>query len=137
MAATSGLASAEKTEVPMKTRLLGDSVTIGSRKISTRVTSILSSAQPVTGIAPTTPVVPLIGVSKLPNGSAGVTLATFTVMVCGELIAPGAVTVTKPLDPALAEIWNVPVPTPDGGLAVILEWSDVAVQATFAPPVMV
>src|SRR5437879_13889296 len=104
MACTSGRASDENTAVPMKIRAPEGSPTTGSRKISTRVTSILSSAQPVTGIAPTTPVVLVIGVSKLPNGSAGVTPATFTVMVCGALIAPVAVTVTTPLDLALAGI---------------------------------
>ena len=79
----------------------------------------------------------VIGVSKLPNGSAGVTPATFAVMVCGELIAPVEVTVTMPLDPEPAEIWNVPVPTPEPGFTVMLEWSEVAVHATLTPPVMV
>src|SRR5260221_13513561 len=57
----------------MKTRPAG-SPTIGSREISTRVTLMLSSAQPVTAIAPTTPVVLVSGVSKLPNGWVGVAL---------------------------------------------------------------
>src|SRR5260370_11153618 len=47
MACTSGLASAENTAVPMKIRFPEGSHTIGSRKISTCVTSMLSSAQPV------------------------------------------------------------------------------------------
>jgi len=51
--------------------------------------SILSRAQPVTGIAPTTPVVLSIGVSEAAIGSKGVTVATFTVMICGAPIAPG------------------------------------------------
>src|SRR5260370_31566819 len=121
----------------MKTRLPAGSPITGSRRISTRVTSILSSAQPVTGIAPTTPVVLVIGVSKLPNGSAGVTLATLTVMLCGELVAPVEVTVTVPLDPELAEIWNVPVPTPAPGFTVMLEGSGGAVQATLNATVRV
>src|SRR5258708_18531712 len=62
MACTSGLASAENTAVPIKIRFPAGSPTTGSRKISTCVTSMLSSAQPVTGIAPTTPVVLLMGV---------------------------------------------------------------------------
>src|SRR5260370_25369760 len=122
MFCTSGRASAENTAVPMKIRVPEGSPTTASRKISTCVTSMLSSAQPVTGIAPTTPVVLVIGVSKLPNGAAGVTLATLTVMVCGELIAPGAVTVAMPLDPGFAVIWEVPGPTPAPRFPGILEW---------------
>src|SRR5437016_4185432 len=137
MACTSGRASDENTAVPMKIRAPAGSPMTGSLKMSTCVTSMLSNAQPVTGIAPTTPVVPSIGVSKLPNGSVDATLATFTWMVCGELIAPAAATVTIPLDPGAAEIWNVPVPTPDPGFTAMLEWSEVAVQATLTPPLMV
>src|SRR5437868_5186041 len=134
MACTSGLASSTKTAVPIGIKLPEGSPTTGSRRISTRVTSMLSSAQPVTGIAPTTPVVLVIGVSKLPNGSAGVTPATFTVMVCGELIAPVEVTVTMPLDPEPAEIWNVPVPTPETD--AWFTCGDVAVPETFTVTVM-
>ena len=48
--------------------------------------------------------VPLTLVREDKNGSIGVTLAMFTVMVCAELDAPGVVTVTVPLEPAVAVI---------------------------------
>src|ERR1700675_1489233 len=50
-------------------------------------------------------------------------------MVCVVLLTPGTVTVTAPLAPEMVETWNVPVPTPEPGLTVMLVWSDVAVQA--------
>src|SRR5229473_634695 len=99
MASTSGRASATNTALPTKIRLPAGSPVIGSRQISTPVTSTLSSAQPVTGIAPTTPVVLFAGVSKLPNGGEVVALATFTWTVSGELVARGDVTVTVPAGP--------------------------------------
>src|ERR1700694_1121641 len=52
-------------------------------------------------------------------------------MVCVVLLTPGTVTVTAPLAPEMVETWNVPVPTPEPGLTVMLEWSDVAVQNAF------
>src|SRR5258708_15490081 len=99
MASTSGRASATNTELPTKIRLPAGSPVIGSRQISTPVTSKLSSAQPVTGIAPTTPVVLFTGVSKLPNGAVVAELLMFTSTISGEFRADGAVTVTKPAGP--------------------------------------
>ena|ERR1700726_492623 len=52
-------------------------------------------------------------------------------MVCVVLLMPGTVTVTAPLAPATAETWNVPLPIPELGVTVMLEWSDIAVQAAF------
>src|SRR5207302_1291506 len=100
-ASTSGRAPATNTALPTKMRLPAGSPVIGSRQISTPVTSTLSSAQPVTGIAPTTPVVLFAGVSKLPNGNPGAALVIFTWIVSGELLAPGALTVTVPADPCV------------------------------------
>src|SRR5580704_16171948 len=52
-------------------------------------------------------------------------------MVCVVLLTPGTVTIIAPLAPATVETWNVPPPIPEPGLTVMLEWSDVAVQAAF------
>ena len=52
------------------------------------------------------------------------------------MVAPTAVTVTTPLGPGLTEIWSAPLPTPEGGLTVILDWLEVAVQATAAAGLM-
>src|SRR5216684_3156610 len=101
MASTSGRASATNTALPTKIRLPAGSPVTGSRQISTPVTSKLSSAQPVTGIAPTTPEVFVAGVSKLPNGGAVVALAMLTWTVCGVLPALGALTVTVPAGPGV------------------------------------
>ena len=95
----------------------------------------MSKAQPVTGIAPVTLLVLFTGVSKLPKGGIGMALKTFTVIVFGEPAAPVEVTVIKPLGPGRMETWKVPVPTPDVGLTVILEWSEVAVHGEPLPMV--
>src|SRR6266481_5107912 len=135
MASTSGRASATNTALPMEIRLPAGSPVIGSRQISTPVTSTLSSAQPVTGIAPMTPVVLFAGVSKLPNGFPELTLVTFTWICCGEFAAPDAVTVTTPLDPAAAPICSVAFPRPDAGDTVIFDLLEEADQLTPLPPV--
>jgi hypothetical protein len=54
-------------------------------------------------------------------------------MVCGEPVAPAAVTVTVPLGPAAAVTTNVRVPTPEVGFTVILDWLELTVQLAFAP----
>ena len=95
----------------------------------------MSKAQPVTGIAPATLLVLFTGVSKLPKGGIGMALKTFTVIVFGEPAVPVEVTVIKPLGPGRTETWKVPVPTPDVGLTVILEWSEVAVHGEPLPMV--
>src|SRR5215471_5187068 len=70
---------------------------IGSRQMAMLVRPMSSSAQPVTGSAPTTPLVLSTGVSKKPNGAAvvGVTF-NCTGSVIGELGTPGAVIVSVP-----------------------------------------
>src|SRR5260370_16441638 len=93
-AATSGRAPKEKTASPMNTNPEPSPGT-GSREIATLVTSMLSSAQPVTGMAPTTPVVPFIGVSNEPNGWVLGLMAAVTVTV-GEAAIAVADTVTLP-----------------------------------------
>src|SRR5689334_21379494 len=67
----------------------------GSRQIATVVMPMSSTAQPVTGNAPTTPVDPSTGVSKKPRGAvaAPVTLS-WTGSVIGEFGTPGAVIVS-------------------------------------------
>src|SRR5579862_273576 len=127
----------------MKTRPLEavPSPGTGARHMPTLRTSMLSKAQPVTPTAPLMPVVLFTGVSKLPNGMAGVTLATLTWTCWGELVAPSAVTViiapdVPPPEGAAAVTWKVPLPVPDGGEMVTLERSEVAVQPTLRPPVM-
>ncbi len=71
----------------------------GARRISTRLTSMSSRAQPLTGTLPET-VAPLVGVSKQPKGAASPPEAayTFKVMsiVWGEFVAAGSVTRTFP-----------------------------------------
>src|SRR5260221_9181998 len=101
--------------------------------MSTFVTSILSSAQPVTGIAPATPVVLSMGVSKLPKGLPATTFDTLTCTCLGEPGAPGAVTVINPLPPGVTVTWNVPLPLPDIGETEMLWLFDDAVQATPLP----
>src|SRR5258708_18193947 len=103
--------------------------------MSTFVTSTLSSAQPVTGIAPATPVALSVGVSKLPNGlpAEGVEMATWICL--GDPIAFGAVTVIMPLGPGFPTTWNAPFPAPDPCVTTTLGWFEVAVQANAAPPV--
>src|ERR1700720_1214750 len=123
----------------MKTRPLEEAPSpgTGSRQMPTPLppfvivagTSILSRAQPVTPIAPVTPVVLFTGVSKLPYGRAGVTAVTLTWTCCGEPVAPAALTVMMaPADPppegAAAVIWNVPLPVPDAGETVTLGRSE-------------
>src|SRR5579864_54144 len=97
----------------------GGSAPTGARQMPTLVTSMLSSAQPVTGIFPASPVALLAGVSKLPNGTDGVTLVTFTWTCWGEPGIPAAVTVMAPLGPALAVTWKLPLPLPEDGNTVI------------------
>ena len=137
MASTSGLASATNTAFPTKIRLPAGSPVIGSRQISTLATSTLSSAQPVTGIAPTTLEVLFTGVSKLPNGApGGLIRAAFTWIVCGELVAAGAVTVTVPDGgPSGALTKKDPLPVPDGGETRILSELEDTVQFE-APPLL-
>jgi len=97
----------------MKISAPAGSAPTGSRQISTFTTSTASSAHPVTGIAPATPLVLFAGVSKLPKGlpSDGVEMFTWTCF--GDPVAPGAVTVTMPLGPLLADTWNEPFPLPE------------------------
>jgi hypothetical protein len=84
------------------------------------------------------PVVLFAGVSKLPNGLFTTAVVTFTWICCGELTAPGAVTVMTPLvAPGANVTWNVPTPFPDVGLTEIKGWFDEAVQATAEPLVKV
>src|SRR5713101_6434301 len=97
----------------------------------TLVTSILSSAQPVTATFPAIPVVLFKGVSKLPNGGAGVTPVTLTWICWGEPGEPAAVTVMVPPVPVLAVTWKLPFPVPDAGKTVMLGWLEDTVQ--FAP----
>src|ERR1700726_1406541 len=109
----------------MKTKPFGEAASpgTGARQMPTPVaadTSMLSSAQPVTPTAPVIPPVLFTGVSKLPNGMAGVTLVTLTWTCCGEPVAPAALTVMMaPGDPlaggAVAVTWNVPLPVPEVG----------------------
>src|SRR5258708_17123972 len=68
----SGRAPSMKTPSPTYTLVPARSPPTGSRKIRTRVTPTSSSAQPVTGTEPASPVVPLSGVSKYPTGAADV-----------------------------------------------------------------
>jgi hypothetical protein len=56
----------------MKTGAPAGSGVTGSRRILTADTATSSSAQPVTGIEPVTPVTRLSGVSKMPNAAAEV-----------------------------------------------------------------
>src|SRR5258708_2396610 len=133
MASTSGRASATNTALPMEIRLPAGSPVIGSRQISTPVTSTLSSAQPVTGIAPTTPVVLFAGVSKLPNGGPLLGLVTFTWTVWGEFAAVGDVIVMVPDDPCATLTCIIPLPVPDVGETVMLLWFEDAVQLRWAP----
>ncbi len=102
---------------------------------------MLSNAQPVTPIAPVTPVVLFIGVSKLPNGAAGVTLVTLTWICCGDPVAPVEVTVmmapaVPPPDGGVAVTWNVPLPVPEAGETVTLGRSEATAQPTLSPPDM-
>src|SRR6266404_5459624 len=135
MACTSGRASATNTALPMKIRLPAGSPVTGSRQISTLATSTLSRAQPVTGIAPTTPEVLFTGVSKLPNGApGGVTRVTFTWIVCGELEAPAAVTVIVPDGGPIGTVTkNNPLPVPDVGYGIMLSVLEDTVQFRVPP----
>jgi len=117
----------------MKIRAPAGSPPTGSRQMSTFATSIASSAQPVTGIAPATPVVLLTGVSKLPKGLPADGLEMFTWICFGDPMAPGAVTVTMPFGPALADTWNEPLPVPAPFDTTMLDRLEVAVQAKGAP----
>src|SRR5260370_35723433 len=101
--------------------------------MSTLVTSMLSSAQPVTAIAPAMPDVPLAGVSKLPTGDPGVLAAPLTCACSDGLVARGAPTVITPLGPELTVTWKAPLPVPDPGDTVIAGWFEEAVQATPGP----
>src|SRR5258706_8289329 len=109
------------------------SLPAGSGQMSTFVTSTLSSAQPVTGIAPATPVVLSVGVSKLPNGlpADGEEMATWICL--GDPRAFGAVTVIVPFGPLLADTWNEPFPVPEPCVTTMLGWLEVAVQPTPSP----
>src|SRR6267142_3351344 len=110
------------------------SLPAGSRQMSTFVTSTLSSAQPVTGIAPATPVMLSTGVSKLPNGLPADRVEMFTWICLGDPTAFGAVTVTVPFGPALPDTWNEPLPLPEPCVTTMLDWFEVAVQGR-PPPV--
>src|SRR5712671_5054116 len=118
-------------------RAPGGSVPTGSRQISTFVTSTLSSAQPVTGIAPATPAVLSAGVSKLPKRLPIAAFATFTWIVCGEFDAAGAVMVTIPLGPATAVTVIVALPVPDVVDTVMFDWLEEAVHPAPLVPVNV
>ena len=78
----------------------------------TLTTSTLSKAQPVTGMAPATPVVWSRGVSKLPKGRDGFTFVTFTCIVT-EPMAFVRATVIVPLDPDATATWKLQLPIPE------------------------
>src|SRR5690349_7553921 len=97
------------TALPMKILPFGAvavSPVTGSRHSSTRVTPVSSSAQPVTGSAPCTPVVPSLGVSNEPNGGAGASVtrgvAVGRAVAVGVNVAVGTVAVGRDVDVAVA-----------------------------------
>src|SRR5579864_8702044 len=87
---------------------------------------ISSTAHPVTGSAPTTPVVLSTGVSTTPLGAVVVAVTlNCTGIVSGEFATPAATIVSVPdtdvpfgYDLGFTETRNVPLPFPDAGLTV-------------------
>ncbi len=112
-----------------------------ARHTITRSTPTSSSAQPVNGIAPVTPVVLSRGVSTKPNGLADVPFGMrFSVTAIGPAVvdAPASVNVIAPV--TLLPIGNPPTntiltdrladPLPDAGLTCSHGWFDTAVHVT-------
>ena len=81
-----------------------------ARQMVTRVISMSSSAQPVNGTAPVTPVVLFAGVSTTPIGAADVPCCFTVSATATEANAfPGAVSVSW-IDPSTSPGANAPAP---------------------------
>src|SRR5687767_9960456 len=133
-ACTSGLAPSTNSARPTKIcavppQLVSTGATsppTAARQIVSAVTSRSSSAQPVIGIAPVTPVLPSTGVSTLPNGGAVVPVCSrpsVTPIVAASPLPSVSATVTEPVLVAvvgcipnrLSETVSVAGPVPDNG----------------------
>ncbi len=154
--ATSGRAPSMKTAKP--TKICAAPPQFGStgavsepkaaRHTDTCVISMSSSAQPVNGMAPVTPVRLSAGVSTVPNGFCDVPLAKIVRLTA---IGPGVFDVpvnVNEIAPATLPPFGNPVtdttlivrfagPLPDAGLTCSQGWLDTAVHVTDPTPVCV